>query len=123
MGRSCYIPALLAQQSEDGVWKLVQRHAVPISTPRLASCPYPISGQDKFRAQLVALVGKPCFVVDAKAAVRERQDIEVSDIHGFALGVSQSSGFSSLVCESCAFEPVFFGGGASVVSRASVGQN
>jgi hypothetical protein len=71
----------------------------------------------------VALVGKPGFVVNAKAAVSEWQDIEVSDVHGLAVGVSQSSGFFALVCEACAFEPVLFSGGSAVVRRAAVGQH
>src|SRR5829696_1782633 len=121
--RSCYIPVLLEQRPEDGGWKLVHRHEDPISTPQLASCPYPISGQDDFRAQFVALVGKPGFVVNAKAVVWEWQDIEVADVHGLAVGVSQPSGFSVLVCEACAFEPVLFSGGSAVVSRATVGQH
>src|SRR5215217_6195213 len=115
--RSCYIPVLLEQRPEDGGWKLVHRHEDPISTPQLASCPYPISGQDDFRAQFVALVGKPGFVVNAKAAVWEWQDIEVADVHGLAVGMSQPSGFSVLVCEACAFEPVLFSGGSAVVQH------
>jgi hypothetical protein len=66
-GRSCYILALIEQRPEAGVCKLVHRHADPISTPQLDSFPYPV--WDEFRAQFVALVGKPGFVVNAKAAV------------------------------------------------------
>src|SRR5215212_7491553 len=56
-GRSCYISVLLEQRPEDGGWKLVHRHEDPISTPQLASCPYPISGQDDVRAQFVLWSG------------------------------------------------------------------
>src|SRR5215207_2100676 len=37
--------------------------------------------------------------------------------------MSQSSGFSALICEACAFEPVLFGGGSAVVGGATVGQH
>jgi hypothetical protein len=37
--------------------------------------------------QFVALVRKPGFVVNAKAAIWEWQHIEVSDVHGLAVGV------------------------------------
>src|SRR5829696_4531296 len=80
-------------------------------------------GCDEFRAQFVALVGKPGFVVDAKAAVREWQDIEVADVHRLALGLSQPSELSGLVCQARAFEPVLLRGGASVVSCPTVGQH
>src|SRR5215208_1999234 len=43
-GRDVATAVLLEQRPEDGVWKLVHRHAVPISTPQLASCPYPVWG-------------------------------------------------------------------------------
>src|SRR5829696_481731 len=71
----------------------------------------------------MALVGKPCLVINAKAAVWERQGIEVSDVDRINVGVSQPSGFSALVCEARAFEPVLFGGGSAVVSRATVWQH
>src|SRR5919112_3941354 len=85
----------------------------------------PISGlgRDEFRAQFVALVGKPGFVVNAKAAVWQWQDIQVSRVHGLAVCVSQPSGFSTLVCEARAFEPVLLSGGSAVVGRAAVGQH
>ena len=54
-------------------------------------------GREEFRAQFVALVGKPRFVVDAKAAAWEWQDIEVPDVHRLAVGLSQSSEFSTMV--------------------------
>ena len=114
--------ALPEQRTEGAAWKLALRHTAPISTPQLASCPHPISGND-FGAQFVALVGEPGFVVDAKAALWEWQDIKVSDVHGLALDVPQSSEFSALVCEACAFEEVLFGGRSPVVSRATVGQH
>jgi hypothetical protein len=41
-GRSCYIPTLLAQRPKNGVCRLVDPHANPISTPQLTPCPYPI---------------------------------------------------------------------------------
>src|ERR671921_1875561 len=92
--------------------------------PSASLLPYPIlGGQDDLRAQFVALVGKPGFVVNAKAAVREWQDIEVPDVHGLAGGVSQPSGFCGLVSQACAFEPVLFSGGPPIVSRATVGQH
>jgi hypothetical protein len=74
-GRDVATLALLEQRPEGGILQLVHRHAVPISTPQLACCPHPLSGQDYFRAQFVTLVGKPGFVVNAKASVSEWQDI------------------------------------------------
>jgi len=71
----------------------------------------------------VALVGKPGFVVKAKASFSQWQEIEVSNVYGLAVDVSQSSGFFALVCEACAFEEVLFSGGSAIVSRAAVGQH
>jgi hypothetical protein len=91
--------------------------------PILSNGASPDLGQDDLLAQLVALVGKPGFVVNAKAAVWERQDVEVPDVHGLYVGVSQPSGFSALVREARAFEPVLFGGSSAVVGRPTVGQH
>ena len=48
--------------------------------PTAADPPSRCSGADELRAELVALVGQPRLVVDAEAAARQRQHVEVAHV-------------------------------------------
>src|SRR5690606_4955228 len=84
--------------------------------------PPSVAGQDQLGAQFVALVGQARLVVDAVAALRQRQYVEVARIdHRAVVDLLELAAYGA--SQAGALEPVLLGGRPPVVAGAAVRQH